>query len=134
MDYFYSPHTGEHIDTANPAPWMARTTIKPPAYDPAAAGAFFREGAWVIEQPNGPEAPRVVTMRQARLALFRQGLLSTVTDTLALMPGQEGEEARIEWEFSSMVERDRPLVQSLAIGLGLTEQQLDDLFALAASL
>lgn len=110
------------------------------------SGAVY--GIWATEQhagqeflPNGhadlirPEPiPRSVTMRQARIALARSGLLASVDTALAAMTGQAGDEARIEWEFSSMVERDRSLVQSLAAGIGLTEQQLDDLFALASTL
>lgn len=92
------------------------------------------DGLPALEAPPALNPPRVVTMRQARIALARSGLLPSVDAALAAMTGTAGDEARIEWEFSSMVERDRPLVQSLAVGLGLTDQQLDDLFALAASL
>jgi hypothetical protein len=81
-----------------------------------------------------PPIPRIVTMRQARLALSRSGLLTTVNGALATMAGTEGEEARIEWEFSGTVERDKALVQSLATALGITDMQLDELFMLAASL
>ena len=78
--------------------------------------------------------PEVVTMRQARLALLGAGMLTQVNTAVANMPGAAGDAARIEWEFSSTVERNRPLVQSLTGELGLTESQLDDLFRLAATL
>lgn len=78
--------------------------------------------------------PEVVTMRQARLALMQSGLLAQVNTAVANMPGAAGDTARIEWEFSSTVERNRPLVQSLIDALGLTESHLDDLFRLAATL
>jgi len=78
--------------------------------------------------------PQVVTMRQARLALVQSGLLPQVNTAVAAMPGAQGDAARIEWEFSSTVERHRPLVQALGAALGLTESQLDDLFRLAATL
>lgn len=81
-----------------------------------------------------PSIPEVVTMRQARLALLQAGLLAQVNTAVAGMPGAVGDTARIEWEFSSTVERNRPLVQSLIGALGLTESQLDDLFRLAATL
>ena len=85
---------------------------------------------------NQPPVPVItsVTMRQARLALLQQGLLTQVNNAVASMPGVQGDAVRIEWEFSSTVERNRPLVQSLSVSLGLTSQQLDDLFALAATL
>lgn len=81
-----------------------------------------------------PEIPQSVTMRQARLALLQQGKLSAVNAAIAALPGADGDAARIEWEFSSTVERNRPLVQALAATLEMTEPQLDDLFTLAASL
>lgn len=87
--------------------------------------------AWV---PAPLPVPDVVTMRQARLALLQAGLLAQVNTAVANMPGAAGDTARIEWEFSSTVERNRPLVQSLIGALGLTESQLDDLFRLAATL
>lgn len=97
--------------------------------------------AWVAEgnspqpaDPVVPSIPEVVTMRQARLALLQAGLLAQVNTAVASMPGAAGDTARIEWEFSSTVERNRPLVQSLIGALGLTESQLDDLFRLAATL
>jgi len=84
--------------------------------------------------PIGPGVPTVVTMRQARLALLQQGLLAQVNQAVAQMPGVDGDAARIEWEFSSTVERNRPLVQALVVALGLSSADLDELFLLAASL
>lgn len=81
-----------------------------------------------------PPVPAVVAMRQARLALLQVGLLTQVNTAVANMPGAQGDAARIEWEFSSTVERNRPLVQALGAALGLTDAQLDDLFRLAATL
>jgi hypothetical protein len=78
--------------------------------------------------------PQQVTMRQARMALLQQGLLQTVNSAVASMTGSQGAAAQIEWEFSSTVERDRPLVQGLALKLGLSGAQLDALFTLAATL
>lgn len=91
-------------------------------------------GEWVEPPPPPPIPPASVTMRQARLALLRAGLLSTVNAAVAAMPGPAGDEARIAWEFSSVVEREMPLVVSLTAGLGWTTDQLDALFIEASTL
>ena len=71
-----------------------------------------------------------VSMRQARLALKQQGLLATVQSNINALP----EESQIEWEYATTVERKSPLVVSLGTALGLTEEDLDNLFKLAITL
>lgn len=78
--------------------------------------------------------PQTVTMRQARLALLGAGLLAQVSTEIAALPSPQKESAEIEWEFSSEVHRNKPFVIALGAALGLTEQQLDNLFITAATL
>lgn len=68
--------------------------------------------------------PSRLTMRQTRLALLNAGLLDQVMASISQMP----QASQIEWEFASSVDRDNPLVASLAAALQLTTQQLDNLF------
>lgn len=68
--------------------------------------------------------PSVVSMRQARLALYETGKL----DDVELLV-QENPVAKIEWEYATVVERTHPLVKML----NMTEEELDSLFLLAAS-
>lgn len=75
-----------------------------------------------------------VSMRQARLALHQQGLLSSVEDAINLIPEPDKSKIKIEWEYSSAIFRDSPWLSTFSSALGLTEQQMDDLFALAATL
>ena len=84
--------------------------------------------------PDSPNVPQSVTMRQARLALLGAGKLVAVNTAVANMTGAAGEAARIEWEYSGEVHRDKALVQALAPVLGLNDAQLDALFINAAAL
>jgi hypothetical protein len=108
--------------------WIVSETAKiGDSYD-AVTGEF-------ISPPPEPEpVPERVTMRQARLALLRQGLLSQIEDALSQLSEPDKTAATIEWEYSQTVERSKPFVQMLIPILGLTDSQADDLFRLAATL
>ena len=86
-----------------------------------------------IEQMK-PIIPRQVTMRQARLALLSAGVLGNVASAIESLDSPHREVAQIEWEFSSTVDRDRPLVTMLGPKLGLTAEQLDQMFITAETL
>jgi len=84
--------------------------------------------------PEEKRSSMVVTMRQARLALLQQNLLSQVETAIAAMQDPEKSQVSIEWEYASTVERTSPWIGTMGTALGLTEEQLDDLFVLAATL
>lgn len=81
-----------------------------------------------------PRAPETVSMRQARLALHRLNLLDDVSNLILSLPEPQKTEAKIDWEYSQEVNRNYTIVKTIANGLKLTEQELDDLFLLASSL
>ena len=94
----------------------------------------FGEIEEYVPTPPVISIPSFVTMRQARLALLQQGLLSQVQTAIDSLPSPQKEAAEIEWNYSSEVHRSSQFVQLLGANLGLSSQQLDDLFTLAASL
>ena len=73
-------------------------------------------------------------MRQARLALSAAGVLPQVDAAINALDEPQRTVARIEWDYSQEVERNRELVQLLGPALGLSDDQLDDLFREAATL
>ena len=77
-----------------------------------------------------PTVPQVVTMRQARLALNSAGLLSAVQAVI----NAGSDEVKITWEYSSEVQRNNGLVPTMAASLGMTEEQIDNLFISASKL
>ena len=78
--------------------------------------------------------PGAVTMRQARRALLAAGLLAAVEAAIDALAEPERSAARIEWEYSSEVQRHNGFVTQLAPALGLSDAQLDALFVSAAAL
>lgn len=80
------------------------------------------------------EIPKIVTMRQARLVLLQAGLLHQVQTAIDSLPSPQKEAAQIEWDYSSEVHRNKPFVVMLGSALGLSNEQLDNLFITASQL
>ena len=80
--------------------------------------------------------PVSVSMAQAGIAMSRAGITEAMVDAAieAMPAGQTKTETRIWWNRSNVVERNHPAVAALAPALGLSEEQVDDLFALARTL
>lgn len=74
--------------------------------------------------------PEVVTQRQARLALFNAGVLGAVNQAVT----QADELTQITWEYAQEVRRGDPYVSMLGQAIGLTDEQIDELFIVAATL
>ena len=71
-----------------------------------------------------------ITMRQCRLQLLASGLLDDVEEMIT----QADRAVQIEWEYSNTVRRDSALVNAIGNQLGLTEQEIDQLFTEANKL
>jgi hypothetical protein len=80
-----------------------------------------------------PPVPESVTMLQASLALYNEGSLKYADNFIANLQGTEGDQARIIWTRAGTVKRAHPLVAVLGQVLNKTDEQLDDLFRLAAT-
>lgn len=74
--------------------------------------------------------PQVVTMRQARLALSQSGLLASVNAAVQAAD----EVTQLTWEYSQELKRTDPYVIALGAAIGLTSEQIDQLFIEAAIL
>ena len=81
-----------------------------------------------------PVVPSSVTMRQARLALLHADRLGMVEMAIAGMESPQREAAQIEWEFAATVDRASPLLAMLTSALGMTDEELDQLFQLAGQI
>jgi hypothetical protein len=99
----------------------------------ATADDFAAHGIVVTTVPDPVPSPPViasVTPRQARLALNAAALLSQVDAAVAAAD----QATQITWEFATQIDRNDPLIATLAAGLNLSSAQVDALFAQAATL
>lgn len=130
-EYYFSPHTGEHIEAATPADWMGRTATPPPVYDRATQGAFFRDGVWEVEtaQPPAAPVPQQVTRAQGKVVLIQMGLWQPVLDYVAGIadPVQKAV-AEVALHDTQFWQRSSPFLAKAAAALGMTDAQLDRLF------
>ena len=88
-----------------------------------------------LEEGNTPEPADIppvvipdISMRQARLALLKDNLLSTVDSAITT------DEQRIWWDYSTTVERSNPLVIEVLTALGKTSEEIDQMFIGASQL
>lgn len=88
----------------------------------------------VAEQLARKREVMVVTPRQARLALLGAGLLDQIEAGIAALPEPTKTAVTIEWEYATHVDRNSQWVGALAQALKLTDEQLDQLFEVAATL
>ena len=133
-EYFYSPHTGEHIKVATPADWMGRTATPPPVYDRATQGAFFRDGVWEVEtaQPPAAPVPAQVSRAQGKAVLIQMGLWQQVLDFVAAIPDSTQRAlAEVALHDTQNWQRNSPFLNQAADALGITQAQMDELFIAA---
>ena len=78
--------------------------------------------------------PSQVTMAQARLALNAIGKLTAVDTAIATLPEPQKTQATIKWDYSSYVSRTDPFTLELGAALGLSSDQIDQLFIAAATI
>jgi hypothetical protein len=137
MSHYYSPHTLELIAANTPASWMASTEVEPPVFDPVTQSCMFQNGAWVVADvvPPAPLVPQAVTRRQAKQALLLAGVLAQVQPAIdAITDSAARAMVQIEWDDSQVFERNRPALIGLAGALGMSPEQLDQLFITASGL
>lgn len=101
-------------------------------------------GEYITEQIGGAVVVRLaavvqpgiaaVSMRQAKLALLAAGKLAAVEAAIEAMDEPERSAARIEWASAGTVERTHPTVALISAAAGLSEAELDELFAAAAQI
>ena len=75
------------------------------------------------------QVPQSITPLQAKLQLLKLGLLDEVE---VLVTGDRT--SQLYWEYASVVERDNEILLMMAEQLGLTSEQVDEMFIEASKL
>lgn len=133
-------YTGQFIDIDDiyaPLPPYS-TMIEPPEVAEGKVAMFTGSG-WVESDPPEVLPPAVpvpasITMRQARLQLHAIGKLAAVQDAINQLPEPPKTSAQIEWDYAAVVERASPFVALLTPALGLSDEEMDELFIQASKL
>lgn len=135
MTKLFSPNTMEHINTTDPQPWMGVADVEAPSYDATTQGCFWDPEAknWnVVEVVPEKDVPEKVTRFQAKAVLLQAGYL----ETLEQFVNSDQAPAMVKLAYNEALhfERQSEFVASLAPILGLTDDQIDDLFIAAAKI
>lgn len=77
------------------------------------------------------EVPQTLTPRQIRIQLTNSGLRQQVEDIIA---NTDDYALKDWWEYSLDYKRDNPILIDMATQLGLTDEQIDDMFIQASKL
>jgi hypothetical protein len=90
------------------------------------------EARTLIESFDEPPdlVPLNVTAAQARLVLNATGLRFSVESAIAA----SSQDVKDYWEYSAVIERNHPVLLSIATTLDLSSEQLDTLFRQAAQI
>lgn len=102
--------------------------------DNCQSGMVLQNGGWELPAPLPAPVPQEITMRQARLALLDIGLLANVQTAINTLPEPDKTKAQIEWEYSNALQRSNPFVTTLGTALGLSSDDIDNLFITASRL
>ena len=104
---YYSPHTGEHIRTDNPADWMGRAPVSAPEYDESSSSAFWRGDHWEIVQAGPTPEEILAQAKAARTADV--GAITVTTAADHTFDGDEKSQDRMARAIAAMNDDDTTL-------------------------
>ena len=78
--------------------------------------------------------PQEIALWQFRAAVDLAGLKPSVESAISALPDQQKIVATQKWEYGNTVRRNHQMITTLSAALGLTPEQVDNIFKTAASL
>ena len=134
MGYYYIPTTGQvtQIDNDTYAMWVETDNPKAQYYvpipDPPGPGYTWNGTEWVAPPVY---VPQQVTAFQGRAQLMNIGLL---TQAESIVVASTDQMLKLAWTHAIYWDRNSPMLQSMGTALGMSSQDLDDLFIAAAQI
>lgn len=126
MSYYSSADGIRELDDSVYDAWVAVNNPKAAYYtklpDPPGAGYRWNGTEWVAPPTY---KPMQVTAYQARAALLAANLLDDVEAAVSVSPDRN---LKLAWEHALHFERTSPMIASMAAALGMSDEQLDELF------
>lgn len=111
-------------------PWRIVTVTELPPAEARSLWRWTEDGplAVAVPEPQPEPIPQVVSRMQARIALFNAGLLPAVEAAVA----QASPFVQMAWQDAQEFRRTSQTISALKAAVGLTDEQLDQLFRDAA--
>lgn len=123
-----SVDSGGSVARFEPVLLTPATETEPAVYADPSDDTLVAAIAAALVDPPAP-VPAEVTPLQMRRALNAAGLRATVEAAVAA----DDQETKDAWEFASTIRRDNALLAGMGTALGLTTEQIDNLFRQAAA-
>lgn len=138
MSIYYSGSTGGFYDSAIHGASIPADKVPVTSANHAALIAGQATGLRIVPDETGhPKlvaqeviVPSSISMRQCRLQLLADGVLSTINSAVSSL----SEAAQIEWEYATEVQRSNPLVPALQAVLSWDNDRADQFYAEASQL
>jgi hypothetical protein len=108
--------------------WTQRPPL--PEYDPQTQQVTWDGSQWVVSAVQ-PPVPDSVPAHHLRRALREAGLRAQVDALIASLP--EDHPMREDWEYAPHFRRDALGIEQVRQALGLTQEQVDDVFRAAGA-
>ena len=98
-----------------------------PSFDPTTQSCTWENCTWVVKDIP-IQVPEIIPNWSLRAQLQIMGLFDSVQTMVDNLTGNQKIIAVQQWEYGNQVERYHPLVIQIATELGLTSQQIDQIF------
>lgn len=126
MKVYADQHPGETTNLGD-GTYFENTNIKEKT-DPENGNSYFEFDAELKTWPTAPSVPEEVYAWRIRLSTQIAGLKPSIDGLLGQLSEPEKTVASEAWNHGVTVRRDSPLVAQLADALGLTPEQVDEIF------